>query len=149
MRLWACLEASRRRFGRLRASSRPCVSSPLDGAKVPVFAQIVAASVGPFSDVAVNRAVVLPSGTTSRTEGGKAQKAHNEDHCEDSEDAVGGFVLRRLRLACHSVLRGSFYTEKCCISQAKYNYGALNTLGGSKAPECNTTVTLLPARTPD
>jgi hypothetical protein len=72
------------------------MSSPLDVAKVAVFAQVVAAAVGPLSDVAVNRAVVRRSGTTSRTEGGKAQKAHNQDDGEDSEDAVGSFVLSRL-----------------------------------------------------
>jgi hypothetical protein len=48
------------------------MSSPLDIAKVAVFAQVVAASVGPLSDVAVNWAVVRASGTTPRSEGGKA-----------------------------------------------------------------------------
>jgi hypothetical protein len=86
------------------------MSSPLDVAKVAVFAQVIAAAVGPLSDMAVDRAVVRPSGTTSRTEGGKAQKARNQDDGEDSEDAIGGFVLMRLRLASHRP-RGSFYTE--------------------------------------
>jgi hypothetical protein len=81
------------------------MSSPLDVAKVAVFAQVVAASVGPLSDVAVNRAVVRPSGTTSSTQGGKAQKAHNQDDGEDSEDAVGNSVLTR-PLASHRRTEG-------------------------------------------
>jgi hypothetical protein len=53
------------------------MSSPLDVAKVAVFAQIVTASVSPVSDVAVNRTVIRSSETPSRMKGGKAQKAHN------------------------------------------------------------------------
>ena len=88
------------------------MSSPLDVAKVAVFAQVVAASVGPFGDTAVDRAVVRPPETMSRTEGGKAQNAHNQDDGEDSEDAVGGSALTRPRFASHSGLRGSFYPGK-------------------------------------
>jgi hypothetical protein len=77
------------------------MSVPLDVAKVTVFTHVVAAAVSPVSDVAVNRAVVRPSGTTSGTEGGKAQKTNNQDDGEDSKDAVGGFVLSMFCLASH------------------------------------------------
>jgi hypothetical protein len=106
VRLQACLESPGRQWEDLRASCRPGMSSPLDVAKVAVFAQIVAASVGPFSDVTVNRAVVRSSGTTSRTESGKAQKARNQNDSEDSEDAVGGSVLTRPRFASHRRTKG-------------------------------------------
>ena len=44
---------------------------------------------------------------------------------------------------------GGFYPEKkCCIFWAENNSGVFTTLEGSKTPECNNTVPLLPTTTP-